>query len=103
MAATTIDAASSTIGRRLDAMSRVKAVFPAATARHLILKARALPLPLRADGAARAAAEVQGLVAGRPLVPGQPADPDGCVRARLQGAAEGGERAGLPGLPHLGP
>ena len=70
-----------------------------------LLRARGLtsrceaPLPLRADGAARAAPEVQGLGARSRLVPGQPAGADGRVRARLQGPARRGGHPRLPGVP----
>src|SRR5436309_2835118 len=80
----------------------VTSVLPVSTARHLIFQSSAVPLSLRADGAAGAASEVQGLVARRSLVPGEPADPHGRVRTRVQGAAARGVRAGLSGLPDLG-
>src|SRR3712207_7000096 len=47
---------------------------------------RALPLPVRADGAARAAPEVQGLGARGRLVPDQPARADGGLPARVLGS-----------------
>ncbi len=47
------------------------------------LSGASLPLPLRADGAARAAPEVQGLGAGGALVLREPARADGGLRAGL--------------------
>src|SRR3954452_25548446 len=75
---------------------------PVCTPRDLIFWLRAVPLSLRADGAAGAPSEVQGLDAWRALVPDQPVDPDGRVRARVQGAAPSRLGAGLSGVPDLG-
>src|SRR4051812_34808139 len=75
---------------------------PVCTPRDLIFWLRAVPLSLRADGAAGAPSEVQGLDARRALVPDQPVDPDGRVRARVQGAAPSRLGAGLSGVPDLG-
>src|SRR3954447_23603615 len=94
-------AAKATHGSQL--LRGLTRIRPSRTPPHLIFQASALPLSVRADGPARAAAEVQGLDAWRALVPGQPADPDGRLRARVQGAAEGRERSRLPDLPDLGP
>src|SRR3954469_4272389 len=63
-----------------------------------------LPLPVRADGAPRAAPEVPGVAAGHRLVRDQPAGADGRLLPRLRGGAEAGVRAsGLSAVPARGP
>src|SRR3954447_10141907 len=63
----------------------------------------ALPLPVRADGPARAAPEVQGLGAWGALVPREPARAHGRLWARVLDPAQGGDRRGLRALPDRGP